>query len=221
MFAKCSLSARYLTVISCLWPLLSVPSRCLRKSICLISCCLILSHLLSHLVLVAVCYKKNSPCFVASFLPLGLLTCSLLSADQVYFTSSTIRTCIIGKHRFCSLIVWPGRWVSHPVISNSKQFFSLPKGSIEYWIPIKCQRVDEQEVGAKGPGPALVDSSMRLREFMGLAPKSVYLGAGSPKSPDHGDYPSPALPSVLSPLPPLTNIQINVWCNCCVNLSYN
>ncbi len=27
-------------------------------------------------------------------------------------------------------------------------------------MPIKCQRVSEQEVGAKGPGPALADKSI-------------------------------------------------------------
>ncbi len=40
--------------------------------------------------------------------------------------------------------VCPVRWVSCPVFSNSKQFFSLSR------IPIKCQRVREwEEVGAK------------------------------------------------------------------------
>ncbi len=36
----------------------------------------------------------------------------------------------------------------------------MPRGSIENWMPIICQRVSEQEVDAKGPGPALVDSSI-------------------------------------------------------------
>ncbi len=52
------------------------------------------------------------------------------------------------------------------MFSNSKQFFSLPRGSIEIWIPIKCQRVREQEeVGAKGSGPALWESSIWGGEF--------------------------------------------------------
>ncbi len=71
----------------------------------------------------------------------------------------------IGKHGSCSLIVWPGRWVSCPVFSTSKQFFSLPRGSIENWMPIKCQRVSEQEVGTNGLGRALVDSSIWGSEF--------------------------------------------------------
>ncbi len=58
------------------------------------------------------------------------------------------------------LIVSLGRWVSCPVFSNSKQFFSLPRGSIENWMQIKCQRVSKQKVGAKGPDPALADSSI-------------------------------------------------------------
>jgi hypothetical protein len=33
-------------------------------------------------------------------------------------------------------------------------------GSIENWMPIKCQRVSKQKVGAEGSGPALVDSSI-------------------------------------------------------------
>ncbi len=47
--------------------LLFVPSLCLRKSVCWISCCLILPHLLSHLVLVADCCIKFSPLYVALF----------------------------------------------------------------------------------------------------------------------------------------------------------
>ena len=42
----------------------------------------------------------------------------------------------------------------------------------------------------------LDDIRMRLREFRGLAPKSFWGGADSPKSPDHGDNP---------PSPPTTN----------------
>jgi hypothetical protein len=34
------------------------------------------------------------------------------------------------------------------------------KNTEENWMPIKCQRVSEQEVGAKGPGLALADSSI-------------------------------------------------------------
>jgi len=67
---------------------------------------------------------------------------------------------IIGKHGIYSLIVWPGRWVSCPVLFNSNQIFSLLSGNIKNWMPIKCQRVGEQEVGAKGPDPALMDSSI-------------------------------------------------------------
>ncbi len=58
------------------------------------------------------------------------------------------------------MFVWPGRWVSCPFFSNSKQFFSLSRGSSENWIPIKCQRVSEQGDGAKDPGPARVDNSI-------------------------------------------------------------
>ncbi len=54
-------------------PLLFVPSCCLRTSVCWISCCLILLHLSTHLVLVADCWIRFSLLFVASFLPLGLL----------------------------------------------------------------------------------------------------------------------------------------------------
>jgi hypothetical protein len=66
----------------------------------------------------------------------------------------------IGKHGICSLIVWLDRLVSCPVFSNSQQFFSLLSGSIANWMPIKCQRVSDREVGAnyKGPGPAVTDS---------------------------------------------------------------
>jgi hypothetical protein len=32
-------------------------------------------------------------------------------------------------------------------------------------MPTKCQRVSEQDVGAKGPSPALVDSSIWDSEF--------------------------------------------------------
>ncbi len=39
-------------------------------------------------------------------------------------------------------------------------------------------------------------------------------GAGYPKTPDHGDYPPPVLPSALSPLSPSTNTKINDWWNC-------
>jgi hypothetical protein len=49
---------------------------------------------------------------------------------------------------------------------------------------------------------------LRLREFRGLAPKSFLGGAGSPKS--HTMViilPSP-IPSVPSPLPPLSNIKM-------------
>ena len=34
-------------------------------------------------------------------------------------------------------------------------------------MPIKCQRVTKQEVGAKGPAPALADSSLGLEEPRG------------------------------------------------------
>ncbi len=46
------------------------------------------------------------------------------------------------------------------VFFNSQLFFSLLSGSIENWMPIKCQRVSKQEVGAKSPGAALMDSSI-------------------------------------------------------------
>jgi hypothetical protein len=52
-------------------------------------------------------------------------------------------------------------WVSCPVFSDSRQFFSLLRGNIENWMPIKCQRASKQEVGAEGSGPALVDSSIK------------------------------------------------------------
>jgi hypothetical protein len=38
--------------------------------------------------------------------------------------------------------------------------FSLPRGSIENWMPVKCQRVSKILVGAKCPDPALADSSI-------------------------------------------------------------
>ena len=50
--------------------------------------------------------------------------------------------------------------VSFPVLFNSKPFFSLLSGSIKNYMLIKYRRVSEQEVGAKGPGLALVDSSI-------------------------------------------------------------
>ncbi len=62
--------------------LLFVSSCCLRKSVCLISCSLTLPHLWTHHVLVADCCIKFSSFFVASYLPLGLLACSLFSAAQ-------------------------------------------------------------------------------------------------------------------------------------------
>ena len=62
-------------------PLLFVPSSCLRKSVCWIGCCLILPHLLSHLVLVANCRINFSLVFVASFLSLGFL-------EYLFFNSS-------------------------------------------------------------------------------------------------------------------------------------
>ncbi len=43
----------------------------------------------------------------------------------------------------------------------------MPRGSAENWMPIKCQRVTKQEVGAKGPAPALADSSLGLEEPRG------------------------------------------------------
>ncbi len=55
---------------------------------------------------------------------------------------------------------------------------------------------------------------VRLREFRGAGPQICILGAGSLKSPDHGDYSPPILSSASSPLPPLTNIKINDWWNC-------
>jgi hypothetical protein len=40
------------------------------------------------------------------------------------------------------------------------QFFSSLRGSIENWMPIKCQRLSKQEVGAEASGPAMADSSI-------------------------------------------------------------
>ncbi len=48
-------------------PLLFVPSCCLRKSVCWISCCIILLHLSTHLVLVADCFIKFSPFLLPLF----------------------------------------------------------------------------------------------------------------------------------------------------------
>ncbi len=143
MFANCCLSCLLilastvcnLSVIFVCEPLLFMPSCCLRKSVCWISCCPILPHLLSHLVLVAVCYKKNSPCFVASFLPLGLFACGLFLAARDLVTSYSMYTTVIVKHGICSLIVWPGRWVSCPVFSDSKQIYSSPRDRLK----IGCQ----------------------------------------------------------------------------------
>ncbi len=122
--------------ISCLWR----PPVCallLPQKICLLDQLLpnpptsfISSHAFGWLL-----YKGFS-IFVASFLPLGLLACSLFSAAQDQFTSSSIHSNIIEKHGICSLVVWTGRWVSCPVFSNSMQFFSSPRGSIENWMPI-------------------------------------------------------------------------------------
>ena len=55
-----------------------------------------------------------SPVFVVSFLSLGLLVCSLFSAQQPKTNSPSPmynKVIIIGKHGICSLIVLPGRWV--------------------------------------------------------------------------------------------------------------
>ena len=48
------------------------------------------------------------------------------------------------------------------------------------------------------------DKILRLREFRGLAPKSFWGGAGSPKSPDHGDNP-PLAPPLRVVFPPPIN----------------
>ena len=37
-------------------------------------------------------------------------------------------------------------------------------GGIKNWMPIKYRRVSKQEVGAKGPGPALANSSIWVGE---------------------------------------------------------
>ncbi len=47
-------------------PLMFVPSCCLRTSVCWISCCLILTHLSTHLVLVADCCVKLYCCIKLS-----------------------------------------------------------------------------------------------------------------------------------------------------------
>ncbi len=52
------------------YPLLFVPSHCLRKTVCRISCSLILPHLLSYLVLGADCCIKVSPFLLPVFFPL-------------------------------------------------------------------------------------------------------------------------------------------------------
>jgi hypothetical protein len=54
--------------------------------------------------------------------------------------------------------------VSFPVLFNSKPFFSLLSGSIKNYMLIKYRRVSEQEVGAKGPGPALANCSIWVGE---------------------------------------------------------
>ncbi len=47
------------------------------------------------------------------------------------------------------------------LVVQSFLILSIFQGSIQIWIPIKCQRVGEQEeVGAKYPGPALAESSI-------------------------------------------------------------
>ncbi len=48
---------------------------------------------------------------------------------------------------------------------------------------------------------------VEVKGIQGGGPQICILGAGSQKSPDHGDFPPPVLPSVSSPLPPLTDIK--------------
>ncbi len=98
VFSKCCLSCLLiftcsvciLSVISCCDPLLSVPSRCLRKSVCWISCCIILLHLLLHLVLVAVCYKKIlhvlSPLFPSWFIGIWFVFSSPRIIHLLFYT---------------------------------------------------------------------------------------------------------------------------------------
>jgi hypothetical protein len=115
---------------------------------------------------------------------LHLFLFAFSSPRLIYLLLYKCNRIIIGQHRICSLIVWPGKWVSCPVFSssnqrgsiencmpikcwvscpvfsNSRQFFSLLRGGIKNLMPIKCQRVSKQEVGAEDSGPALVDSSI-------------------------------------------------------------
>ncbi len=69
--------------------------------------------------------------FVACFLPLGLLACSLFSAAQDLFTSSSLLTIIIGDHGICSLIVWPVRQAGCPVFSNLPNFSACQRAALK------------------------------------------------------------------------------------------
>ena len=163
MFAKCC--------VSCL--LIFTSSVCTLSVYLLFvtpSCSCLCSPLASENLFVGLVVLSNPP--TPTSVISSWAACNLFSAQHLRIIHLLLyrhKVIGIGKHGICSLIVWSGRWVGCPIFSNSNQLFSLLSGSNGIWMPVKYQRVSEQEVGAKGPGSALA-----------LAESSIWGGESTP-----------------------------------------
>ncbi len=62
--------------------------------------------------------------------------CFFSSPSLIHLLLYMFKVIVLGKHGVYSLIFSMGRLVRCPVFFNSKQFSSLPRGSIESWMPI-------------------------------------------------------------------------------------